>query len=150
MRLFPALLILAALGCGDETDPVGVAPLTDLSITLDAPLSGVVGTPIEINLVVTNGGPSLAPGAIARVETSVDVEFSASNSPKGGGVSLGDTTIEWTGFFLGTGFSMPLQFELTPLTAGQVVVTVFFESQVPESDGANNMVSVIIEVAAVG
>lgn len=114
----------------------------DLSTTLSAPATAVIGTPFTYTITVANGGASPATGVDATFALPIGITF---QSASGAGFSASQTggTVTFSGGSVGTGATATLTVQVLAAAAGTVTapagsVIVDPSGTIDESNEANN------------
>jgi uncharacterized repeat protein (TIGR01451 family) len=126
---------------------VAVTTLADLSIAINAPSSVNAGAPLTYVLNVGNAGPTTAQNVNVSNTLPSGVAF-GSASGTGWTCALSGNVVNCSAAAMPVGNATPITINGTaPATAGNITDSATVSSSTPESNVANNAVSVITQVS---
>lgn len=122
---------------------VPVCASAELGVTRTAPPTGVVGTPFDFTLTVSNLGAAAAAGVSVQFALPSGVTFGGATSASGFSPSLATGVVTWSGGAVPAGKAVLLVVHVTPTSSGPVTssagsVVVDPSGTVTECDEAGN------------
>ncbi len=123
----------------DDTAPVTITPISDVTVTKTAPASVVAGTDFDYSIVVTNNGPATAADVTLTDALPAEVTF-VSSTPGGPTCTESGGTLSCDLGSLANGASVPVTLTVTAQdeAAGPFDNTAVVATSTFESDDTNN------------
>jgi len=142
------VVISTACGGGGSFGPRN--PRVDVALRFEVPDEAVVDQAVEIRAVVENNGPSLLSGATLRMELSGDAELTVMPIGSQADVEVGADFIEWSNFFVPSRSSQTFTFDLTPDAGGSLTLDLSYDSELTDTNPANDRASLTLQVRGSG